>query len=180
MANNGGESIWAANEERDSPSLRWNQVQPLLETAVPHVLIILDCCYAGTAARDICEGTTKEILAACGRENPTTGVCAISFTSALIDKLDAFGSSPFTACMLHSRLVTDRWRLQSTPFYVMLSEGWGDSIQLNPRPAPLPDREPPPRNPTRVLLAVSIAQEAALIVRTSLQSSKRLADVNVG
>ena len=116
--------------------MAWSSLQHLLENAVPHVLIILDCCFAANAARDTAEGTTKEILAACGRENPTTGVGLRSFTSALIEELHAFGNTPFTVAMLHSRLVTMRWRLQFTPIYALLSEHGGNSIHLAPLPDP--------------------------------------------
>ena len=116
----------------NSPCLNWSSLQPLLETAVPHVLIILDCCFAATAARDTTEGTTKEILAACGRESPTLGVGQRSFTSALIEELQAFDGAPFTATMLHSRLVTMRWRLAFTPIYALLSERGGNSITICP------------------------------------------------
>ena len=116
----------------NSPFLNWSSLQPLLETAVPHVLIILDCCFAATAARDTTEGTTKEILAACGRESPTLGVGQRSFTSALIEEMQAFDGAPFTATMLHSRLVTMRWRLAFTPIYALLSERGGNSITICP------------------------------------------------
>ena len=116
----------------NSPFLNWSSLQPLLETAVPHVLIILDCCFAATAARDTTEGTTKEILAACGRETPTHGVGLRSFTSALIEELQAFDGAPFTTTMLHSRLVTMRWRLAFTPIYALLSERGGNSITICP------------------------------------------------
>ena len=116
----------------NSPFLNWSSLQPLLETAVPHVLIILDCCFAATAARDTTEGTTKEILAACGRESPTLGVGQRSFTSALIEEMQAFDGTPFTATMLHSRLVTMRWRLAFTPIYALLSERGGNSITICP------------------------------------------------
>lgn len=122
----------------DSPTVTWSSLQHLLENAVPHVLLILDCCYAANAARDTAVGTTKELLAACGRENPTTGVGYRSFTSALIEELQAFGAAPFTTAMLHGRLVTMRWRLAFTPIYALLSEHGGDSIQLCPLPLPLP------------------------------------------
>ena len=126
--------------------MNWSSLQPLLETAVPYVLIILDCCFAATAARDTTEGTTKEILAACGRESPTHGVGIQSFTSALIEEMQAFEGEPFTAAMLHSRLVTMRWRLAFTPIYALLSERGGNSITIYPfaddrawdRPEPQP------------------------------------------
>lgn len=125
----------------DSPHLNWSLIQYLLETAVPHVLIILDCCFAATAARDITEGTSKEILAACGRESPTHGVGQRSFTSALTDEMLAFNCVPFTAVMLLSRLVTMRWRLAFTPIYALLSERGGNSATI----CPLPHREPSAR-----------------------------------
>ncbi|KAL8738251.1 MAG: hypothetical protein Q9181_000931 [Wetmoreana brouardii] len=128
-----GRSIWAAKRQ-DSPTLTWSSLQHLLETAVPHVLIILDCCYAANAARDTAEGTTKELLAACGRENPTLDVGIRSFTSALIEELQAFGETQFTVAMLHQRLITMRWRLAFTPIYALLSEHGGHSIELASMP----------------------------------------------
>ncbi|KAL8655282.1 MAG: hypothetical protein Q9210_000985 [Variospora velana] len=122
----------------NSPTITWSSLQHLLENAVPHVVIILDCCYAANAARDTAVGTTKELLAACGRENPTTGVGVRSFTSALIEELQAFGTAPFTIAMLHGRLVTMRWRLAFTPIYALLSEHGGHSVQLSPLPLALP------------------------------------------
>jgi len=123
---------FSRNQREDSPTLTWSSLQHLLENAIPHVLIILDCCFAANAARDITEGTTKEILAACGRENPTLGVGVRSFTFALIEELRDFGNKFFTVAMLHSRLVTMRWRLAFTPVYALLSESGGNSIHLAP------------------------------------------------
>lgn len=154
-------------------------------------MIILDCCFAANAARDIAEGTTKEILAACVRESPTVGVGERSFTSVLIEELQAFGDRPFTVAMLHSRLVTMRWRLVFTPFYTMLSEHGGNSITIRPlrkkSPPPIPELDSIPTHPgetggldfvpdisasatatqtqiadTRVLLSISVAHEAEL------------------
>ncbi len=120
------------NNQPNSASLNWSSLQHLLETAVPHVLIILDCCFAANAARDTAEGSTKEILAACGRESPTLGVCDRSFTAVLVEEMQAFGKTPFTVAMLHSRLVTMRWRLAFTPIYALLSEHGGSSIAISP------------------------------------------------
>ncbi|KAL8990794.1 MAG: hypothetical protein Q9169_008037 [Polycauliona sp. 2 TL-2023] len=169
-----GRSIWAANKKPDSPTLNWSTLQHLLETAIPHVLIILDCCYAANAARDTSDGTTKELLAACGRENPTLGIGARSFTTSLIEELQAFGNRPFTAAMLHSRLITMRWRLAFTPVYALLSEHGGHSIELAPQPLPadlgdleasddmmdISSPEASIETDTRVMLAVSIADDA--------------------
>ncbi|KAL8991635.1 MAG: hypothetical protein Q9169_007796 [Polycauliona sp. 2 TL-2023] len=169
-----GRSIWAANKKPDSPTLNWSSLQHLLETAIPHVLIILDCCYAANAARDTADGTTKELLAACGRENPTLGTGVRSFTTSLIEELQAFGNRPFTAAMLHSRLITMRWRLAFTPIYALLSEHGGHSIELAPQPPPVESADldmsddlmdiSSPESciaaDTRVLLAITITDDA--------------------
>lgn len=123
-----------SNQRLNSPSLTWSSLQHLLENALPQVLIILDCCFAANAVRDTTDGTAKEILAACGRENPTLGVGMRSYTSALIEELQAFGDKPFSVAMLHARLVTLRWRLAFTPMYTLLSENNRPSIQLAPLP----------------------------------------------
>ena len=62
------------------------------------------------------------------------GVCERSFTSALIEELQAFGKQTFTVAMLHSRLVMMRWRLKFTPIYALLSEHGGNSIAIAPVP----------------------------------------------
>ena len=164
--------IRSRNKQPKTPKLTWSSLQHLLEIAVPPVLIILDCCFAANAARDTTEDTTKEILAACGRENPTLGVGSRSFTSALIEELINFGHAPFTVAMLHSRLVTMRWRLAFTPVYALLSEQGGHSIELGPllqsSPIPKSSLTPTPSQQslsvtaadTRVLLAVSIIGDA--------------------
>ena len=46
--------------------------------------------------------------------------------------MQAFDGAPFTATMLHSRLVTMRWRLAFTPIYALLSERGGNSITICP------------------------------------------------
>ena len=88
--------------------------------------------------------------------------------------------------MLHSRLVTMRWRLKYTPFYSLLSEHGGHSIEVAPLPtsqdkssslnsetmdiSPVYDTHifstpsqhsiPKTSDDARVLLAVSIANDA--------------------
>ncbi|KAL2036725.1 hypothetical protein N7G274_010520 [Stereocaulon virgatum] len=131
-----GRSIWHANSNA-KPSLDWFNIQPLLLTAKPNVLIILDCCYAANAVRDTTEGPSKEILAACARENQTPGADPHSFTSVLVKELQEFGHTSFTVSMLYSRLMTRRGTLKSTPIYVPLSDIGGSSITLCPVPKDL-------------------------------------------
>ncbi len=156
----------------------------MLLTAKPHVLMILDCCFAANAARDTTEGSSKELLAACGRENPTLGVGMRSFTSVLIEELQSFEGAAFTVAMLHARLITLRHKLAYTPVYAALAEKGGNSIVISPlpkSPSPSPQRSECPTGPssnagiaspaiptpvslaesTRVLLAVSVAEDVA-------------------
>lgn len=104
------------------------------------MLIVLDCCYAANAARDLTDSnTTKEILAACSRESITSPVGDRSYTSALIDELRDIGgqapsSQPVTVAMLHSRLMSIKWRLAYTPTYALLSENGGSSIVIQKMP----------------------------------------------
>ena len=46
--------------------------------------------------------------------------------------MQAFDGAPFTAAMLHARLVTMRWRLAFTPIYALLSERGGSSVTICP------------------------------------------------
>ena len=156
----------------------------MLLTAKPHVLMILDCCFAANAARDTTEGSSKELLAACGRENPTLGVSMRSFTSVLIEELQSFEGAAFTVAMLPARLITLRHKLAFTPIYAALAEKGGDSIVISPLPkdrsfssqesesstgpgstmgVALPGLPTPVSlaENTRVLLAVSVAEDVA-------------------
>ena len=156
----------------------------MLLTAKPHVLMILDCCFAANAARDTTEGSSKELLAACGRENQTPGVGIRSFTSVLIEELQSFEGAAFTVAMLHARLITLRHKLAYTPIYAALAEKGGNSIVISPlpkSPSPSPQGSECPTGlssntgiaspsiptpvslaeSTRVLLAVSVAEDVA-------------------
>ena len=156
----------------------------MLLTAKPHVLLILDCCFAANAARDTTEGSSKELLAACGRENQTLGVGMRSFTSVLIEELQSFQGAAFTVAMLYARLITLRHTLAYTPIYAPLAEKGCNSIVISPlprTPSPSPQAPERPTGPssnmgiahhaipspvsltesTRVLLAVSVAENVA-------------------
>ena len=106
----------------------------MLLTAKPHVLMILDCCYAANAASNTTNGSSKELLAACGRENQTLSVGIRSFTSVLIEELQSFEGAAFTVAMLHARLITLRHKLAYTPIYAALAEKGGNSIVISPLP----------------------------------------------
>ena len=105
----------------------------MLQNAKPHVLIILDCCFAANAARDTTQGISKEILAASSRENLALAVGIRSFTSLLVEQMQDFGRRPFTVAMLYTHLVTMR-KTAFTPNYVPLSENGSSSITICPMP----------------------------------------------
>jgi len=141
------------------------------------VLIVLDCCYAGSAGREKLKGT-KELLAACGMEVEAEGVSAYSFTRNLIHKLQSFGFQPFTVNELYERLLKAKRRLRNTPHYVPLSGRGRPSIYLVPTPPPIQssyssDQEPlfsldaasiMPSSDSypRVLLAISFKEESTI------------------
>jgi hypothetical protein len=95
------------------------------------VLILLDCCFAASAARSETAGIT-ELLAACGREVDAEGVSDWSFTKNLMRKLRTFGTEPFTVVQLCDRLMRDRKRLLNTPVYCPLSGRNKPSISIAP------------------------------------------------
>lgn len=101
----------------NGPTLNWSELQPMLKRAPCDVLIVLDCCYAGTAGPDNVRGT-KELLAACGMEVIAEAVNEYSFTRNLIDKLRSFGARPFTVSELYERLIKAKRRLRNMPQYI--------------------------------------------------------------
>jgi hypothetical protein len=101
----------------------------MLKRASCDVLIVLDCCFAGSAGRDNVKGT-KELLAACGMEVIAEEVNEYSFTRNLIHKLRSFGTHPFTVSELYERLIKAKNRLRNTPQYVPLTGRGRPSIRL--------------------------------------------------
>ncbi|KAL9092581.1 MAG: hypothetical protein Q9165_004385 [Trypethelium subeluteriae] len=86
--NGSTECEWAAFNHELSPTLDWSTIQPQLLTAECDVVILLDCCHAGSAVR----GKTRqyvEILLATDKDHLTpvgTGAWP-SFTKILIQKM---------------------------------------------------------------------------------------------
>lgn len=126
-------SIWVANEKDDSPYLDWSDIQPSLIRAESDVLLLLDCCYAATAATRGRPGQ-KEVLAACSVESVTTGVSDNSFTRNLIEEMKLLSGAEFNVTTLHSRLMERRGldRLHYTPIHASLSNNMKPSIVLTP------------------------------------------------
>ncbi|KAH8589141.1 hypothetical protein B0O99DRAFT_692715 [Bisporella sp. PMI_857] len=89
------ESVWCAESDADSPSLKWSNIQPKLAQHNSEVLLLLDCCYGSQAARDSLSRRRSpiprnlELFAACGMGEKTVGPGRYSFTSLLIAELRA-------------------------------------------------------------------------------------------
>ena len=162
---------------RDSPTANWYSIQPILERSTSDVLI-LDCCYAASAARSGAENTV-ELLAACGGENRTTAVADNSFTSVLMEEMAASGSQPFTLAQLHGRLIKERPKLRSTPIHAFLCNGRDPSIQL--APVNLPSPSPRSLNGLAVSQAPPILEsdDNSDAFSASIYSSKRASEESV-
>jgi hypothetical protein len=133
----------SANER--CPTVKWSGIQSSLEEAQSDVLLLLDCCAAGTANTNEGNGVT-ELLAACAFNGIANGVGPYSFTHALINQLRLLSStSCFSTAILFNRLYTEieGWRLigkdfQRPPVHLVLSQDaqLPRSIQLSvQRPA---------------------------------------------
>ena len=114
-----------------SPTLKWSEVQPILECAPCDTLILLDCCFMESAGLDKATQTT-ELLAACGMETESGGVNNHSFTRSLIDQLQYFGSKPFAVIQLYELLRLSGKRPRNTPRYVPLTGRSRPSTRIAP------------------------------------------------
>ncbi|KAK3625276.1 hypothetical protein LTR56_020537 [Elasticomyces elasticus] len=125
---------WSATERSNSPSLPWTPIQnELLMKATQDVLLILDCCYAGSALKSPATNSRKELLAACGWESETISG-STSYTANLIRHLRSM-SGAFEACDLHSRLATShatRKALRYTPLWTGLGGNSRRHVVLTP------------------------------------------------
>src|ERR1035437_9365949 len=76
------------NNEAEGPSLDWSMIQPTLFNADCDVAIILDCCYAGQAAKPI-SAQTIELLAATDKDQwtPNSKSTWPTFTKVLIQEM---------------------------------------------------------------------------------------------
>ena len=80
------ECIWSAYQRDNSPELNWHSVQGLVLEHQTDTLVILDCCFAALAVKNVGKGDNW-FLGASTKENVAAGVSWKSFTSALIRKL---------------------------------------------------------------------------------------------
>ncbi|RGP64298.1 hypothetical protein FSPOR_8118 [Fusarium sporotrichioides] len=114
---------WAANL-CGGPTLDWSNIQPQLFSSSGDVAIILDCCYAGQAARP--HGSHRvEFLAATDKDNWTpTGMKKYpSFTKVLLREIKDLMSTEgaVTLAALQSRMVVAKSGLKRQPLMVRLA-----------------------------------------------------------
>lgn len=130
-------------------SIKWFAIQATLEDAEGDVLLLLDCCAAGTAATDNGHGVT-ELLGACAFNNTANGVGEFSFTDALCKELWAFRKIPsFTIGRLYNNLLRriqlspSHLTIQKAPVHVVLTQDhqFPRSIQLSAIPQRLENAE---------------------------------------
>ncbi|RDW58140.1 hypothetical protein BP6252_13551 [Coleophoma cylindrospora] len=120
--------------------VKWHAIQATLEDAESDVLLLLDCCAAGTASTDDGHGVT-ELIGACAFNVVANGVGDYSFTTALSKELRAFRKIPsFTVGRLYNNLLRrvqmslSHMTIQKAPIHVVLTQDdkLPRSIQLSP------------------------------------------------
>src|SRR3954470_24394412 len=84
---------WRNNQKSKCPTVKWSGIQNVLEESQSDVLILLDCCNAGTANTNEGEGVT-ELISACAFNSRTNGVGPYSFTNALVIELQDLSRRP--------------------------------------------------------------------------------------
>jgi hypothetical protein len=140
----GNKSIWhawknkpvtATTQRETSPELDWTEAHRSLMKARGDVLFVLDCCYATFTTKIEPRGGTKELLAATSFKQTATGVHENSFTMAFIRELKRINKLPYTASMIHERLLNRYTNYKiAVPQYVGLYRTvYAQSIVLAPQ-----------------------------------------------
>ncbi|KAK4540551.1 hypothetical protein LTR36_009081 [Oleoguttula mirabilis] len=131
----------------------WNEAEKGLKDAEADVLMILDTCFAGNIFKGVSQDVrTFTVLAAAGRNMPTSPPGEHSFTRALIDslqdQLDRPDPGPFTTFDLHCEIMRKRRNMSSQifPRYAKRSSRF---IKLAPLGGGRRPDEPQPPSPTR-------------------------------
>ncbi|PMD37969.1 hypothetical protein L207DRAFT_431811, partial [Hyaloscypha variabilis F] len=149
-----GKNIWQAWKEKPSsattervitPELDWSEAQRSLMKADGDVLFIMDCCYATFTSKIEPKGGTKELLAATTFKQKAAGSHENSFTRALIRELKQINGAPYTATMIHERLLNHHKEYDiAVPQYVALHRTLNSrSIILVPQNVTLAINPPP-------------------------------------
>jgi hypothetical protein len=120
---------WRRERSAKRPTVQWSGIQNVLEQAESDVLILLDCCHAGTATASEGNGVT-ELISACAYNSQANGVGSYSFTKELIIELQQLSQKPsFTVaelyrnifCRIQSRRPEDEDQRERHPAPIHLS-----------------------------------------------------------
>ena len=125
-------------------------MQSQFDESQSDILLLLDCCAAGSSSASTFGSSVREVIAACGFETWAPGVGRHSFTASLIKELQYLAiESPFSAAELHTMILQRAMRgynpryeqdpryefieKRKTPLHILLSRSveYG-SIELSP------------------------------------------------
>ena len=131
-----GDCWWSSTGRRQCQSLNWTKLYCECLCAIEaDLLLLLDCCHAGSAVRGDHRGC-KELMAASAAG---TVAQATKFTTVLTQELAslALTGKPFSTARLHYEMLKRRnHNMGSQPFYASLSNNaWSHPIMLHPKPA---------------------------------------------
>jgi hypothetical protein len=132
---------WRNNQKLKCPTVKWSGIQNVLEEARSDILLLLDCCNAGTANTNEGEGVT-ELISACAYNSKANGVGPYSFTHALVIELRELAKKPcFSVGELYSsifhriqaRMPEDGTERHPAPVHLVLTNDtrYQQSIQLS-------------------------------------------------
>ena len=129
------------------PTIDWHKIQPrLLNEAEADVLLILDCCYAASAARERPKVKNRvELLCATSMKRQTPPPGPTSFTSIMIREMKSLlsGNRGVTTSELHNHLMKQQSGLFETSVWVELQAGNGRNIKLEKLSPHIPISTPP-------------------------------------
>ncbi|CZR65496.1 related to cholesterol oxidase precursor [Phialocephala subalpina] len=130
------------NRQGKSPTVQWSGIQNALEHAQSDVLILLDCCHAGTANNNEGNGVT-ELIAACAYNSLANGVGSFSFTRELEIELRDLAKLPsFSIGNLYHNI------------FCRIQARMSDDERDHPAPVYLPLTQEDPRYPRSIRLSV--------------------------
>ncbi|PMD35049.1 hypothetical protein L207DRAFT_517151 [Hyaloscypha variabilis F] len=139
-------AVWATSTV-GGPTIDWHKIQPrLLNEAEADVLLILDCCYSASAARERPKVKNRvELLCATSMKRQTPPPGPTSFTSIMIREIKSLlsGNRGVTISKLHNHLMKQQSGLFETSVWVELQAGSGRHIKLEKLSPHIPISTPP-------------------------------------
>jgi hypothetical protein len=157
------------------PKIEWFTVSSALPYTKGKVLVIMDCCFAASAATfksemDIPHG--PELLAASAWENVASSNNQTCFTRLLIDELHQTHGEPVSIAQLYSSLVRKALssKIRACPVYVpkldcesIILAKLEDKARPNQQFEPRRTRSMPKPKPYRVLISVHLESSVGVL-----------------